>query len=283
MEKEKLRIPDLDYIEEIEAKIKKARNHTYSSSEINKIIERNINDAIQKGSTNMNIPYIQTQIETQYNVAKKQLDEELEKESQNLPSNVSEAQEIVAQLRNNLDKLEEIKRKKREMNQKKNTVGDYNSLAQRKQIEEDRKRSELIQKKQKSNTGFDAFSTISCAPQILWDTQNNKNQLSLIKQQSKEQSNKEKKREKKAKSKREDLMLKPQDRLKSEFEKAVIRRDKYLERVKKVDLKISHLISEDPHDFSKFPAFNKTPMLTEMNPILKAKLEEKHKKDLESG
>ena len=41
------------------------------------------------------------------------------------------------------------------------------------------------------------------------------------------------------------------------------------------------MISEDPNDFSKFPPLNKTPVLAQMHPVLKQKLEEKHKRNME--
>lgn len=239
-------------------------------------------DRMLENAEGVNVTYVRTQMEMKYQVAKRTYEEEMEMERQNKPSNVQEAREIMEKLESDLGKLDELKRRKEEAARKKNSIGDYNSKAQRSQIEEDRKRSELIQKKQKTGVGFDAFSTISCAPQILWDTQNKKNQLSTIKAEKEAKALELKKRDSKAAEKlSEEAKLTPHEKQKTEFEKAIDRRNAYLARVQKVDLKISSQISSDPTDFSRYPAASKTPSLAKMNPILKAKLEEKQKAELE--
>ena len=140
------------------------------------------------------------------------------------------------------------------------------------------RRSELMKKKQKQNTGFDPFSTLACRPQILWNTQK-KVEGQTPKNNQQEAEFGAKKREEKAKEKEEELK-KSMENQKTDFEKAVIRKEKFIERIKKVNLNIEHLISKDPNDFSKFPPLNKAPVLSQIHPTLKRKLQEKHQNDL---
>ena len=155
-------IPSNDMIQSIEAKLKKARNYSYTPNEINKIIEQNINQLIEKGSSTMNITYIRTQLETQFKLAKNVLNEN--------PS--EEAREIYNRLKENLNKLNEIQRKKAVEKNNANPVQNINARARKLQIEEDRKRSELLKHRSKVTTEFDPFSTLQWRPQILWNTNN---------------------------------------------------------------------------------------------------------------
>lgn len=95
-EKDKVQIPSRGKIQKLELKLKKVKNHTNSSSEVNKIIELNIAQQISKGDDNINITYLKTQLESQFSIAKKTLEDN--------PS--PEAQDIFDNLKTNLDKLE---------------------------------------------------------------------------------------------------------------------------------------------------------------------------------
>ena len=87
-QKDKTEIPTIDVIEELEVRLKKAKNHTYSTSEINKIIEQNIDQQIAKGADHINITYMLTQLETQYSIAKKTLQQNPSPEAQDIHDNL---------------------------------------------------------------------------------------------------------------------------------------------------------------------------------------------------
>ena len=128
------RLPTIDEINVIEAKIKKTTNYSYNHNEMNKIIEQNINQLIEDGSSSMNVTYIRTQLEAQLKIAKRELNEN--------PWN--EAQEIYDKLKSNIDKLNDIQKKKIEEKNNSNSIQNINDRARKLQIEEDRKRSEMI-------------------------------------------------------------------------------------------------------------------------------------------
>jgi hypothetical protein len=263
-EKKSVKIPSHEKIEEIEVRLKKTRNYAYSPTEINKIIEQNIEQLIEKGESNMNLTYIRTQIETQFKVAQSVLDKN---------QGSSEAQEIYDKLKSNLEKINELQKKKYEEQNKNNTAQNFNVRAQKLQIEEDRKRSELIKKKMKQNRGFDPFSTLACKPKILWNTdKNDRNQDDPELEDNKGEILKA------SADGRPTKRFKVE--FKTDFEKALARKERILDTVKTIDLGIDHLISVDPTDFSKYPPFSKKPKLEGMHPVLKAKLEAKQKADL---
>jgi len=212
----------------------------------------------------MNITYIRTQLETQFKVAKKVLHENPSKE----------AQEVYDKLKSNLDKLNEIKRNKARENKTINAAEIFNDRTRKLQIEEDRKRSELIKKKSKNSSHFDPFSTLACRPQILWNTQKSTDQQNNPegKTDDKEQANKS--------VKKEETIKKPKHEYKTDFEKSLARKERILHVMKTIEIPLNHLISVDPNDFSKYPKFSKMPRLVDVHPVLKAKLEEKQRRDL---
>lgn len=257
--------PSLDEIEEIELQLNKIKNHSYTPQEINKIIEQNINQLIDKGSSDINVTYIRTQIETQINIAKKTIAD--------APS--PEAREILSKLEQSLDKINEIKRKKIEEQKNYANSISFNKRAQKLQIEEDRKRSEMIKKKTKNKEGFDVFSTLQCRPSILWNTNNDAEKMA----QGQADINKEVElmnaREEGSNMSAGGVKRKAKTEYKTDFEKSVARKEKIIQTMKSIDLGLDDLISNDPNDFSKYPPLNKMPKLVELNPILKAKLAEK--------
>ena len=254
-------IPTNDVIEAIEAKLKKTRNYSYTPNEINKIIEQNINQLIEKGVSNMNVTYIRTQLETQFKLAKRVQQEN--------PS--EEALEIYNRLKLNLDKLNEIQRKKVEEKSGSNPVQNINDRARKLQIEEDRRRSEMIKHRSKVTTEFDPFSTLQCRPQILWNTNNvaNKNDATKTPDTTKVQE----------KKLQDEKMILQKHEFKTDFEKSVLRKERILNTMKSMEIN-SSFIGLDSNDFSKFPKFNKMPKLVELNPILQSKLENEYKQKI---
>lgn len=258
-EKKGIPIPTFEQIEEIEARLKKTRNYSYSPNEINKIIEQNINQLIEKGSYDMNVTYIRTQIETQFKMAQSILEDN--------PDSL-EAKELYNKMKVNLEKLNEIQRRKVEAQNQKNAAQNFNQRTHKLQIEEDMKRSELIKRKQKTSTEFDPFSTLACKPKILWNTNSEAPATPKVTSAPTPSLETSQAEPKKAKAE-----------YKTDFEKALLRKEKIIETIKSIDLGIDHLISVDPNDFSKYPSFKRMPTLVDINPILKQKLQEKVQKE----
>lgn len=145
-------LPSLDEIDDIEAQLNKIKNHSYTPQEINKIIEQNINKLIEKGSQDINVTYIKTQLEIQLQYAEKQIKDD---------PHCLDSKEIYNKIKANLEKLEEIKNKKKsQLTKKSEQKVSFNKRAMIKQMEEDHQRSNLLKKKQKESGKFDAFSTI---------------------------------------------------------------------------------------------------------------------------
>ena len=259
-------IPTISDINSIESKIKKTRNYPYNQSEINKIIEQNINQLIEDGSSSMNVTYIKTQLEFQFKIAKRELNEN--------PS--SEAQELYDKLKLNLDKLNEIQKKKLEEKSSSNSTQNINDRARKLQIEEDRKRSEMIKNRSKQSAGFDAFSTLQCRPQILWNTNtSNDSSQSLINKNQLNTENFDEKVEPK------EQVRQIRDEFRTDFDKVMDRKERMINSMKSIEISQS-IIDYYLNDANKLQKTYKVPKLTELHPVLKIKLEEKYKNDLKN-
>lgn len=267
-------LPSLDKIDDIESQLNKIKNHSYTPQEVNKIIEQNINQLIEKGSSSMNLTYIRTQLETQLQLAEKTLRE----------NDCHEAREIYNNVKLKLQKVNEIRKKKAEDAKKSMNAANFNRKAERLQIEEDRKRSEMVKKRQKQSAGFDAFSTLACKPSILWNTNNNEDKMAEAQKALNQTSVPD------MAAKDDDSHViseggtKRRNKLdfKTDFERAVERKNRIIEHMKSVDLGIDDLVSTNTNDIPKLPAFHKMPKLTQLNPILRAKLKAKEENNMKN-
>ena len=118
-EKDEQSIPNHDDIAVLEAKLKKARNHSYTDNEVNKIIEQNMDNLIEKGGPDLNVTYVRSQLEPQHAIAKKCYEENPSEESKS----------VLDKIESNLQKLNQIQKKRSEAQKKQSAVQSYNDLA----------------------------------------------------------------------------------------------------------------------------------------------------------
>ena len=121
--------------------------------------------------------------------------------------------------------------------------------------------------------GFDAFSTLQCRPQILWNTNTNpdKTKDNFSKQQLSIENFEDDKEQK-------EIKIDNVNEFKTDFEKAMAMKEKMLNSIRSIDIDRS-IIDYYLDDKNKLEKIYKVPRLAELHPVLKLKLEEKLKND----